>query len=380
MKIISYYLPQFHTIPENDEWWGKDFTEWVNVKKAKPLFENHYQPRIPLEKNYYNLLDPNTIKWQINLAKNYGLYGFCIYHYWFNGKLLLEKPLELFRDNDEINFPYCICWANEDWTNAWVANGDVKTLIRQDYGNKVDWEKHFEYFLSFFKDENYIKEDNKPLLVIYRPEIIENLNEMLDYWNSMAIKNGFSGIKYAYQQLTFDLMKEKDDSRFSYNIEYQPGYARYDIRHDTDDMTTRLLFKTKNTIRNIITKIDKKFKTNLSARITRKGLKLEDYNMLCNAIVKRHAQNEKSVAGMYVGWDNSPRKGENGQISLNSTPERFEYYLRKQIENVKKNYSNDMLFIFAWNEWAEGGYLEPDEKYQYKYLQAIKNALDTTQS
>ena len=214
MKIIAFYLPQFHEIPENNEWWGNGFTEWVNVKAAKPLFKGHEQPRIPLNKNYYNLLDNNTIRWQIDLAKKYGVYGFCFYHYWFDGHMLLQKPMEIMKNDSNLNIPYCICWANENWTNAWKADGNVKTLIQQKYGDKEEWKKHFLYLLSFFKDPNYILEDNKPFFVIYRPEIIPCLNNMLDYWQELAKENGFNGIVFAYQQLSFHLMQNRDDSKF----------------------------------------------------------------------------------------------------------------------------------------------------------------------
>ena len=192
MKIITFYLPQFHEIPENNEWWGKGFTEWVNVKKAQPLYEGHEQPRVPLNENYYNLLDPNVQVWQAKIAKEYGVYGFCYYHYWFNGKLLLEKPMENMLKNRDIDIPFCVCWANEPWTRAWV--GETKVLIPQLYGEKREWKEHFDYLLPFFKDSRYICDDGKPLVVIYRPEVIECLNEMLDYWNELAIQEGFEGV------------------------------------------------------------------------------------------------------------------------------------------------------------------------------------------
>ncbi|WP_392486713.1 glycoside hydrolase family 99-like domain-containing protein [Haloimpatiens sp. FM7315] len=376
MKIITFYLPQFHSIPENDEWWGKGFTEWVNVKGAKPLFEGHEQPRIPINENYYNLLDDSTIKWQIELAKEHGVYGFCFYHYWFNGHLLLEKPMENFLNNQQLNFPYCICWANENWTNAWVADGNVKTLIQQKYGDKDDWKNHFEYLLPFFMDKNYIKADGKPLFVIYRPEICECLNEMLDYWNQLAIEAGLKGICFAYQQLSYYLEKNKDDSRFSYYIEYQPGYARYDVQNCKKTFLSNSLLKTKTWIRSLAFKIDKTMNWNLSAKLTRQSLTTEDYDELCRAIINRKPTDDKAIPGMFVGWDNTPRRGARGRVCLNSTPEKFEYYLSKQIENAKNNYKKDMIFVFAWNEWAEGGYLEPDTRNEYDYLKAIKKAMD----
>ena len=374
IKPIAFYLPQYHQIPENDEWWGEGFTEWTNMKAATPLFDGHLQPRIPLDNNYYNLLDEKTMEWQVELAKKYGLYGFCFYHYWFNGHMLLEKPMEMMLNNPNINFPYMICWANEPWTNAWKADGNEKTLIAQHYGREKEWKQHFEYLLQFFKDKNYIVENNKPMLLIYRPEIIECLNEMLDYWNELAIEVGFSGIDFAYQQVSYYLLDNKDESRFKYRVEYQPGYARYDVQKQSAGLSQYLLpIKTK--IRNIVYGFDKKAKTNLSSKLTRQKLSFEDYDELCQSIINRKADDEKSVAGMFVDWDNTPRRGDRGRVCLGSTPEKFQHYMTEQIKNVNENYQNDMLFIFAWNEWAEGGYLEPDERNKYGYLEALKAAL-----
>lgn len=374
MKVIAFYLPQFHCIPENDEWWGEGFTEWTNVKKAKPLFENHFQPRIPLNNNYYNLLDKNTIKWQIDLAKEYNVYGFCFYHYWFDGHMLLEKPMELMKDDKDLNIPYCICWANENWTNAWKADGDIKTLIQQTYGARDEWERHFNYLLQFFKDPNYILEDNKPFFVIYRPEIIPCLNEMLDCWNELAVENGFNGMLFAYQQMSFHNLKERDDSRFDYNIEYQPTYARYDLQLNQNSSKKKIAFKIRNTIRNFFYNVDKKYSTNISAYLAKNKIQYENYDELCEQIVNRLPDSEKAIPGMFVGWDNTPRRQKNGRVCVGATPEKFEKYLSLQILNAKNNYKKDMLFIFAWNEWAEGGYLEPDTVNKYDYLEAIKRA------
>lgn len=219
MKIIAFYLPQFHNIPENDEWWGDGFTEWVNVKKAKPLYEGHVQPKEPLDDNYYNLTDDDVKVWQSKLAKKYGVYGFCYYHYWFNGKLLLEKPMEQMLANPEIDTPFCICWANEAWTKAWVNS--TKMLIPQKYGEKKEWKEHFDYMLKFFKDDRYIKCDGKPLLVIYKPELIECGNEMIDYFQELAKEAGFPGLTLAYQHGNMDFYSEKkDDSRYDLDIEF----------------------------------------------------------------------------------------------------------------------------------------------------------------
>ena len=376
MKIIAFYLPQFHAIPENDDWWGKGFTEWTNVKAAKPLFDGHDQPKEPLDGNYYNLLNNSTIKWQIDLAKKYGVYGFCFYHYWFDGHMLLQKPMENMLNDPELNIPYCICWANENWTNAWKANGDVRTLIQQTYGKEDEWKRHFDYLLPFFKDPNYILEDNKPFFVIYRPEIIPCLNEMLDYWNELAKQNGFDGMVFAYQQLSYHILEGRDESCFKYNIEYQPGYARYDIQMNQESKAGQFAFKFRNTVRKIVSGIDKTIGTNISAKLTRNTLQTENYDSLCNEIVNRKPDSEKAIPGMFVGWDNTPRRGKTGRVCLGSTPEKFAKYMKLQVKNAEENYHKDMIFIFAWNEWAEGGYLEPDEINRYGYLEGIKDALN----
>ncbi len=367
MRVIAFYLPQFHEIPENSEWWGEGFTEWVNVRKAKPLFEDHDQPRVPLNNNYYNLLDSDTQVWQANLAKKYGVYGFCYYHYWFNGKLLLEKPMENMLSNPEVDLPFCICWANEPWTKAWV--GEKKILIPQVYGMRKDWEEHFYYLLPFLKDKRYICENGKPLLVIYRPEVIECLNEMLDCWTELAKENGLSGLAYAYQNIDFDLQKNKDDSRFMYNIEFQPLYARYDMFKNNHKHL-------KNIRRKVAALVEKKMGIDLMRYGAGVFNSLQvDYDKAWNKILTRVPESEKNVPGAFVGWDNSPRKGEKGEVYVNDTPEKFRRYLTRQIRRAKEIYHKDLLFVYAWNEWAEGGYLEPDTRTEYKNLEAIYHAL-----
>ena len=213
MKIIAFYLPQFHNIPENDEWWGNGFTEWTNVKKAKPLYEGHMQPRVPLGGNYYNLLDDNVKIWQADLAKKYGVYGFCYYHYWFNGKMLLEKPMEQMLANKEVDIPFCICWANEPWTKAWVGD-ERKLLIAHEYGKEEEWKQHFMYLLPFFKDKRYITKDGKPLFVFYRPDIVPCMKEMIETWDKLAKENGLSGITFAFQSGDYDWNNSKEAKLF----------------------------------------------------------------------------------------------------------------------------------------------------------------------
>ena len=369
MRIIAFYLPQFHAIPENDEWWGEGFTEWVNVKKSKKMFKNHYQPRIPLNNNYYNLLDDEVKLWQVNLAKENGIYGFCFYHYWFNGHMLLEKPVEQFLNNKELDIPFCLSWANEPWTKAWVSKSD-SILIEQKYGREKEWKEHFDYLLLFFKDQRYIKNDGKPLFTIYRPEQIECLNEMLDYWTELAIDEGFPGIDFAYQHIDFDLMRNKDDSRFKYNIEYEPGYALMDYLSNTNKKIINFMKKIDDISFSI-------FNKKLS-ELYLKSVRTYSYDEIWKSCINHKPSSQKCIAGAFVDWDNTPRRGTKGVAYIGATPEKFEKYLIQKIRHVKEKYETDMLFMFAWNEWAEGGYLEPDEKFKDGYLKAIKNALIKT--
>lgn len=371
MKIIAFYLPQFHAIPENDDWWGKGFTEWTNVKAAKPLFQNHNQPRIPLNENYYNLLDDNTKKWQVDLANRYGIYGFCFYHYWFDGKMLLEKPVNQFLKNKNLNTHFCLCWANEAWTNAWAAK-DTKVLIEQRYGGREEWKKHFDYFLPFFQDSRYIKENNKPLLVIYRPELIDCLNEMLDYWNQLAIHNGFDGINFAYQHVSYTLSPKCDESMFEYAIEYQPSCAR--TLKDMESYPGLKRIK-----KSLVTWVEKSFGINLQEKKKQiQKLGHFSYDDVWEYIINMKPRNDKCIPGAFVDWDNTPRRNRTGYLADGATPEKFEKYLIKQIQNARENYKKDMMFIFSWNEWAEGGYLEPDTHNGYGYLEAVYSALEKT--
>jgi len=369
MKVIAFYLPQYHRTKENDEWWGEGFTEWASMKAASALYKEHYQPRIPLNNRYYDLSDIEVMRWQTKIAKEFGIYGFCVYHYWFEGKQLLQKPMENYLADKTILFPYCFCWANETWTNAWAVNDkNPKVLMKQTYGNKVSWKKHFEYLLPFFQDERYIKKDNKPLFVIYRPEQIEQLNEMLDFYNEMAKQNGFDGIEFASQQKDFHLNKKNDDSRFSYKIEYQPDLAQYDMKpwHE----------KSIDKVKDLILLFLQKYMGCSIRKI--KNLTIVDYDKVWNAILKRYPKDNKMVPGAFVDWDNTPRYGKKGKIIQGASPQKFYHYMKKQIIHARNDYKKEMIFLFAWNEWAEGGYLEPDKKYKYGYLEALKKALEDT--
>lgn len=366
MKVITFYLPQFHRIPENDEMWGEGFTEWVNVRKARPLFEGHKQPVVPLNENYYNLLDINVMRWQAELAKQYGVYGFCFYHYWIEGRKLLEKPVEQFLKEKDININFCLSWANHSWTDAWT-NEKPTELITQTYGGVEDWEAHFNYLEQFFRDSRYICIDGKPLVIIYMPEDIPDLNQMLDYWQDMSLKRGYPGLSFAYQYIYYDMNKHKDDSRFDYGLEFQPAYAIADSRGKV-----RAAFR-KN-VYQILSTFQKKMHINFNIN-KKTNFEKKDYSTIWEYVLKRTPDSEKKVPGAFSKWDNTPRKGNRGLVLDGASVQLFKQYMSAQIKRARDIYKKDMIFFTAWNEWAEGSILEPDTQDKYGYLEALREAL-----
>lgn len=345
------YLPQYHVIPENNEWWGDGFTEWTNVKSAVPLFEGHYQPRVPADGNYYDLSNPETMKKQMLLAKQYGIDGFCIYHYWFNGKQLLEKPVNMLLNQENIELPFCFCWANEPWTRNWDGDeGSKVTLIGQNYGNTEDWYKHYQYLSAFFKRKEYIKVEEKPVLAIYSQELIEERKEMLMLWNALAIEDGFPGI------FVINTRRENVPQRELY------GDAFFDFEP----------FATVNSILPSGRKMATNFYPGNMADNDEITYSVYDYDKICQYMVKRNIINDKHYLGMFVGWDNTARCGINPQMVFeNVTPDVFKKYFEMQYHRAVKA-THKFMFINAWNEWAEGTYLEPDERFGLGYLEAIK--------
>lgn len=346
-KLIAFLLPQYHEIPENNLWWGKGFTEWTNTKKASPLFPGHYQPRQPFNDFYYDLTDPLVREWQADLAKKHGIFGFCYYHYWFKGERLLEKPFNDVLESGKPNFPFCLSWANEPWTRRWDGRNDL-VLMPQDYGDKRDWEEHFNYLFKAFIDKRYIRIDDKPLFLIYRPESIPNCTEMLAFWEALAKKNGLKGI-YFVQTLNGFPPHYKIEG-FQCAVEFEPHYTI-----------------SKGKCRNYWKKV----------RGYEKNLHIMDYDAVWSCILNNNNNYEydKVFPGAFVDWDNTARRGKEGSIYHGSTPEKFEKYLSLQIKKAQENYYSEFLFINAWNEWAEGTYLEPDKKFKFSYLQAVQKSL-----
>lgn len=360
MKILAMYLPQYHRVKENDIWWGNDYTEWEAVKNAKPLFKGHKQPRVPLNDNYYDLSNENgdTWRWQADLAKKYGVYGFCIYHYWFGeGKQLLEKPMKILLSHPEININYCVCWANESWTRTWYGL-ESEILMEQKYGGIDEWENHFNYLLPFFKDSRYIKIDCKPVINLHRSSYIPNLDEMRKTWDNLAKINGFAGVYIIAANTGGELETRSDLVDAYYNFE--PGYT---LNHKIKPLE-RTIYGSSIFTKTLYNKL---FSKKVIERVV-------DSKKIYKWMNRENIKYKKPVyKGTFPMWDNTPRRSYKGLYYKNSSPELF----KKSLEVIKRKISNEeFVFINAWNEWGEGCYLEPDNNNNYRYLESISDIIN----
>ncbi len=354
MKIIAFYLPQFHVIPENEKWWGKGFTDWDNVRKATPIFDGHVQPRIPLDSKYYDLSDPQNIKWQAQLAQKYHVHGFCFYHYWFNGKLLLEKPAELLLQNKDIDIHFCFSWANEPWARTWDGKAH-HVLMPQEYGDKRDWKQHFEYLLPFFHDERYIKEDNCPMFLIYKSSSIKRAAEMMTCWNEWAKEAGLNGIHFVETLRNKEVEKRK--LPFKAKVEFEP------MR--TLSQQPFFILNYKRVRRKVIYYFNKIFHSEIPLNVPFQFSYVKRRSLSLNSPLGTYG-------GVFIGWDNTPRRGLSSTIVLPPSKEEFKNYLKEKLKITSDAYHTNYVFVNAWNEWAEGTMLEPDKYMKYAYLEAIK--------
>ncbi|MEE3480729.1 MAG: glycoside hydrolase family 99-like domain-containing protein [Lachnospiraceae bacterium] len=370
-KVLAYYLPQFHEIPENNEWWGKGFTEWTNVKRARPLFPGQVQPRVPLNNNYYNILDKQTVEWQTELANKYGVYGFCYFHYYFkDGKKVLEKPAENLLKWSDINQRYCFFWANSPWIRTWSAaavsggttwvseeregKGKTGILLEQDYGDEACWKEHFDYLLPFFEDERYIKIDGKPFFAIYFVNQIPCAKEMFLLWDKLAKRAGFPGIFISAVNGRYpSSLKDLLDG----NIQYGGGC------YDND-----FLFHVKAFVQNRYRRY-----------FSKDSHRAYSYDEVWRAILRQGPYGGiNNFPGGVVDSDDSPRRGVDCTYLKGASPQKFYRYLSKQLIRTRDFFHSEYLFLNAWNEWGEGCYLEPDEHNGYAYLEALKRALVDT--
>lgn len=352
-RVIAFYLPQFHPIPENDKWWGKGFTEWTNVGKAKPLFKGHYQPRVPADLGYYDLRVPETRIAQADMAREYGVEGFCYWHYWFgNGKQLIERPFNEVLESREPDFPFCLAWANETWKGFEHGLKNRNVLIEQLYPGEEDYIEHFYKILPAFKDSRYLKIDNKPIFMIYRPLANDEIQIFIKVWRKLAVENGLNGIyfighlnqlNYTVDDILLSGVDGVNTTRLTnYNYNYQTIFSKL------INKANKILFSKPYTF---------------------------SYKLMSKYFIVDNVDNRDDVFPSIIpGWDHSPRSGVEGLIMTNSTPKLFEKHVKHVIQLVEtKKYDNRIVFLKSWNEWAEGNYVEPDLKWGNKFLKVIKN-------
>ncbi|BCJ92305.1 hypothetical protein IZ6_30400 [Terrihabitans soli] len=345
VRLIAYYLPQFHPIPENDEWWGRGFTEWRNVTRAFPVFDGHYQPRAPGELGYYDLRVPDVMRRQVELAKLYGIGAFCFHHYWFQGKRLLERPVENYLANTGLGLPFCLCWANESWSRRW--SGSEKDVLMQQRYSPDDDIAFIRHADRYFRDARYLKIGGRPVLTIYRADQFPDIKATVMRWRSEMEKLGYPGI-YLIATNAFDFVGY-ESAGFDALSEFPP--------HGIDAPN---------------------IESSLKVSKLRDGGRVRDYA----DVVRRELQKEWPAGmvhpGVMPGWDNSARRPTSGVIHHGARPDLFQSWLKHAVVRARAHPADERLvFINAWNEWAEAAYLEPDLRYGYGYLAACSAAQQT---
>ncbi|MFA7083355.1 MAG: glycoside hydrolase family 99-like domain-containing protein [Arcobacteraceae bacterium] len=341
-RVIAFYLPQYHPIEENNKWWGKGFTEWTNVGKAKPLFEGHNQPKLPTDLGYYDLRVKETKQEQVKLAKEYGIEAFCYWHYWFAGKQLLERPFQEVVRDKEIDFPFCLGWANQTWSGIWHGAPD-KILIEQTYPGLEDYKKHFYSLLEAFKDTRHLKVDGKLVFLIYNPKDLPDAKEFTEYWQELALKEGLNGFHFIAH------------------------FANEAKKYGCDSCVEGAPFATMKAKAKEVKYLD-----------TKERPTVYEYNDLVNYSKNYQLNTDENEFPLVMpNWDNTARSKGNGIVLQGSTPELFREILKNAIEKVQKSYTEEyqIIFIKAWNEWAEGNYLEPEREYGLEYLETLREEL-----
>jgi len=359
IKTIAFYLPQYYPIPENDEWWGKGFTEWTNVGKAKPLFRGHYQPHIPADLGYYDLRVSETRQAQADLAKQYGISAFCYWHYWFgNGRRLLERPFNEVLESGEPDFPFCLAWANETWSGIWHGNPGT-VLMEQTYPGVEDYVAHFNWLLPAFKDKRYFKVDSKPLFMVYKPTKIPDLKLFVDTFRGLAAKNGLKGLHLVATNV------DADWDTFEHGFDALT--TAYHTRPD--------YFRVANGFVSFWRRVKNSRLNGYYKKIFKKPPRIYNYKDAIQEF-NEYSGNNIYYPTVIPNWDNSPRSGLDSLVLHNSTPELFKKALRNAKNKVEKyDPENRIIFIKSWNEWAEGNHIEPDLKFGHQYLQAVKDVL-----
>jgi lipopolysaccharide biosynthesis protein len=383
-RLIAFYLPQFHPIPENDEWWGKGFTEWTNVVKAKPLFLGHYQPRLPADLGFYDLRVPEIREAQAELARNAGLEGFCYYHYWFAGKRLLERPFKEVVASGKPDFPFCLCWANQTWTGVWHG-APGRTLIEQTYPGPEDNRRHFLALRDAFLDKRYLRVDGRPIFVIYRPAELPNVTSFIREWQELAVQCGLPGLHFVahlfHNESAWDYRSQGFDSCvvvstfkvFSLSLrEWLLGIrsngSQRNLRHyrtgaNGDLLTGALCHGLWRRYRSMLGQFS-------NVRL---------YRHVLPFLLDGCSEHPQVYPCVTPNWDNTARSNVRGVVLHESTPELFRPHLRAALKLVhSRPMDQRLVFVKSWNEWAEGNYLEPDQKFGHDYLKIIREEISVS--
>lgn len=382
VKLIAMYLPQYHPTPNNDIWWGKGFTEWINVARAKPLFHGHEQPHIPGELGFYDLRLPETREAQATLAKEYGIYGFCYYYYRFSkGNNELDLPIKEILRTHKPDFPFMLCWANQSWNKKfWKYDGtcDQQILAEQKYGGDEDYRDFFYEVLPYFKDERYIKIDGKVAFMIHKPKDFENVERFITIWQQLAVENGLKGIHFigyingdvknttAYAKNSLakivNRLKMQPNVKDDKAIVIGKGFDAVNINRQYFVFWERGVFRTAFDL------------------LKRKLFKLPyivDYKDAIKFIKGNEDSEEDVYPTLLPNWDHTPRSSYGGQVFVKSTPDLFKTALKDELSLIQnKDSEHKVIFIKAWNEWGEGNYLEPDAKWGRAYLEGVKEIMD----
>lgn len=357
-RLIAFYLPQYHPIPENDAWWGKGFTEWTNVARAKPLFRGHYQPRIPADLGFYDLRVPETREAQAEMAREHGIEGFCYWHYWFAGKRLLERPFSEVLRTGEPDFPFCLAWANQSWTGIWHGAPN-RVLIQQTYPGKQDYEAHFRELLPAFTDHRYLTVDGKPLFVVFVPNDLPEPREFVDCWRECAAKAGLEGL-YLVGQAGIDWIPEQHgfDASVLGNLSPIFGACQQGAWAVFHRICKRLVGVTLADI----------YRRLLSRPVV---ISYKDFIKYATPPLREDLVQHPCV---FPSWDHTPRTGARGVVLHGAAPELFREHLRNALAQVALCApQHRIVFIKSWNEWAEGNYLEPDQRHGMAYLEAVRH-------
>jgi len=352
LRLLAFYLPQFHTIPENDAWWGEGFTEWTNVRKARPLFPGHYQPHIPADLGYYDLRTPETRQAQADLARQYGIHGFCYYHYWFHGKRLLERPFDEVLASRQPDLPFCLCWANESWTRAWDG-GHQHVLMAQVHSEEDD-RNHIRWLLQAFQDHRYIRVGGKPLFLVYRASHLPDIRRTTNLWREEAIRAGLDGLYLCRVESFPDEHTDPRSLGFDAAVEFQPDSASLPIW--------------------------RKLRRRLSLELKLPYRDVYDYSVYAERMLRKKSPPYPRYPCVMPMWDNSPRRKTRPTIFHGSTPELYEHWLKGAAQSFTPfSPQENLVFVNAWNEWGEGNHLEPCQKWGRGYLEATRQALTTAE-